>query len=159
MSGTESSSVILYKPATMARKIYFKLNKYAVRTQGKFKGVSSSSTNSQLAKFQVQMQVSLQSGACPCQRLRGLFHRGCVEERRKLLKSSIKTSLQTQWSGEIKDAKHANGIIVAQLRCTNFIQECLMSNIWRKISAEAYRMECTLKVKRVNATKTPAKPH
>ena len=60
MSDTElASSVILYKPATIARKICFKLKTY---TQGKFNGVSSSSRNSQLAKFHVQMQVAPQSG-------------------------------------------------------------------------------------------------
>ena len=54
VSGTESSSLILYKPATIA--------KLKTNTQGKFKGVSSRSTNSQLAQFHIQMQVPPQSG-------------------------------------------------------------------------------------------------
>ena len=62
VSGTESSSLILYKPATIARKIYFKLK---TNTQGKFKGVSSRSTNSQLPRFHVQMQVPPQSVCYP----------------------------------------------------------------------------------------------
>ena len=51
---TVSSSVTLYILSTIARKIYFKLK---TNTQWKFQGVSSCSTNSQLAKFHVQIQV------------------------------------------------------------------------------------------------------
>ena len=69
----------------------------------------------------------------------------------RILKNKWQNDYRHRVPEEFKNAKHANGLKVEQLRWANF-------GIG-KFSIETYRMECTLKGARGNATKTPAKPH